>query len=399
MTEHASPDHVRRPHLRPIQPVPVQKDGHQMVALRDPTMLSDQTMVIPVQALGILQQFQGQRTVEELARRFHVPPQQIVELARNLDRLGLLWGPTFEQMEAKRRERLAAEGAFPIRGSRMLGEDEAACRRALDRYFRDTEDPELDARPIGIVAPHLDYDRGWPNYAAAYYNLRGGDPSDRVVVLGTNHYGLGDGVVITEFGFTTPMGRVAADDEVVHRLVDRLGEAVITDQLDQLPEHSIELQVPWIQYCFGNVPIVAALMPDPLAPMIADDEQRVAIEPFVDALGAILQDLGGRTLFIASSDLSHVGPQFGEPRPVEEQRRLDVERIDRDMMAKYVTGDAEEFLAAVRWNKNPTRWCSLGAMTALLMLARPQSVELIDYRQAFDERGMALVSSAAMALL
>ncbi|MCP3902481.1 MAG: AmmeMemoRadiSam system protein B [Planctomycetes bacterium] len=393
------PDHIDKPHLRPIQPIPLQKDGKQFVALRDPSMLQDQTMVVPVQALPILQQFHGERTLEQLAGQFKTQPAQLMELARGLDKLGLLWGPTFEKLEADRWEELKTSGAFPARAASSLGSDEDACRSAIDEFFAQTEDPELEEQALAIVAPHLDYERGWPNYAAAYYALRNLDPPDRVVILGTNHFGLGDGVVLSEFGFDSPLGRCPADDAVVTALVERLGRPLIVDQLDHLPEHSIELHVPWIQYCWGDVPIVAALIPDPLSSMIADDDGRVTHDQFVGALGEALDGAGGRTFFIASSDLSHVGPQFGEPRPVDEQRRIDVERHDREMMSKYLTGDPEEFLGAMRWNKNPTRWCSIGNMAALLSLVRPEAVELIDYRQAFDEKGMALVSSAAMTLV
>ena len=84
---------------------------------------------------------------------------------------------------------------------------------------------------------------------------------------------------------------------------------------------------------------------------------------------------------------------------MDEQRRIDVEQHDRDMLANFLTGDPETFLAGFEWNKNPTRWCSIGNMAALLMLTEPDAVELIDYRQAYDERGIAMVSSAAIALL
>jgi AmmeMemoRadiSam system protein B len=393
------PDHINKPHLRPIQPIPLQRDGKQFVALRDPSMLQDQTMVVPVQALPILQQFHGERTIEQLAGKFRSPAAQLVELAKGLDKLGLLWGPTFERLEADRWDDLKSTGAFPARAASSLGGDGDACRAALDGYFEETEDPEIEQTALGIVAPHLDYERGWPNYAAAYYALRDLDPPDRVVILGTNHFGIGDGVVLTEFGFDSPLGRCPADTQVVEAMVERFGRPLVVDQLDHLPEHSIELQIPWIQYCWGDVPLVAALVPDPLTPMIEDDDGRVTRENFVDALGEALEEAGGRTFFIASSDLSHVGPQFGEPRPVDEQRRVDVERHDREMMTKYLTGDPEEFLTAMRWNKNPTRWCSIGNMAALLSLVKPEAVELIDYRQAFDEKGMALVSSAAMTLV
>ena len=393
------PEHIRRPHLRPIQPIPLTKDGRQFIALRDPAMLCKQTMVVPAAALPVLQHFRGDQPIEQIATRLNGDIQQFVDLVKGLDSVGLLWGPTFENIETQIQQRLQEQGAFPPNASVSMGADENACRSAMDEYFNQTEDPELEAAPTGIVAPHLDYQRGWPNYAAAYYALRGTPPPDRVVILGTNHYGMGDGVVFTEYGFDSPMGRCPADHEVASRIVDKLGRPVIVDQLDHLPEHSIQLHLPWIQYCFGNLPVIAALLPDPLAPMIANDGQRITGDQFVSTLKQTLDEVGGKTFFVASSDLSHVGPQFGEPRPVDERRRFDVERHDREMMGKFLAGDSQEFLAAMRWNKNPTRWCSIGNMAAVLDLLQPQSVELIDYRQAFDEKGIALVSSAAIALL
>jgi MEMO1 family protein len=393
------PEHIRRPHLRPIQPIPLSKDGKQFIALRDPAMICKQTMVIPVAALPVLQHFRGEQEIEQIASKLNGDIQQFVDLVKGLDSVGLLWGPTFENIETQIQQRLQEQGAFPANASASMGADEKTCRGAIEEYFKQTEDPEIEGPPLGIVAPHLDYQRGWPNYAAAYYCLREMSPPDRIVILGTNHYGMGDGVVFTEYGFDSPMGRCPADRHVVSKVVEKLGRPVIVDQLDHLPEHSIQLHLPWIQYCFGNVPMLAALMPDPLTPMIADDGARTSGEQFVQALREALSEAGGKTFFIASSDLSHVGPQFGEPRPVDERRRFDVERHDREMMGKFLTGDAQEFLSAMRWNKNPTRWCSIGNMAALLELAQPLSVELIDYRQAYDENGIALVSSAAMALL
>ena len=399
MTTEPLPDHIVRPHIRPIQPIPVQREGKQFVALRDPTMLQQQTMVVPVPALQVLQQFRGDLTIDELASRFNSNAEQLTELARGLDKLGLLWGPTFDKLEAERWDGLKGAGAFPARASASLGEDEDACREALSGWFEETEDPELEQPPLAIVAPHLDYQRGWPNYAAAYYPFRNVAAPDRVVILGTNHFGLGDGVVMTELGFESPLGRCPADEAVMTKMVERLGRPIIVDQLDHLPEHSIDLQIPWIQHSFGNVPVVAALVPDPIRPMIEDDQERIGLEAFVTTLRDTLDSEGGRTLFVASADLSHVGPQFGEPRAIDEQRRTDVERHDREMMSKFIEGDADEFLAAMKWNKNPTRWCSIGNMAATLMLTDPQEIELIDYRQAVDERGAAMVSSAAIALV
>jgi len=399
-TDGPLPEHIARPHARPIQPVPVRnQQGQTFIALRDPSMLCERTMVVPATHLTIVQQFQGERSIEEIATHLRAPVQFVSELAKGMDQVGLLWGPTFEKFEASLKERLETSGAFPVSASGSMGKTADECRAKIEQFLADTEDPEVDGEPVALLVPHLDYDRGWPNYAAAYHTLRSVAKPDRVVILGTNHFGVGDGAVLTEYGFDTPMGRCPSDQKIVHALVEQLGKPIIVDQLDHVAEHSIQLQLPWLQYWYPGVPVVAALLPDPLMPMIEDDGERITGEAFTATLRNVLDEVGGRTLFIASCDLSHVGPQFGEPRAVDDQRKVDVERHDRDMMSKFIAGDVEEFLAAMKWSSNPTRWCSVGSMAATLRLVQPKQIELLDYRQACDDKGIALVSSAAMALL
>jgi hypothetical protein len=66
------------------------------------------------------------------------------------------------------------------------------------------------------------------------------------------------------------------------------------------------------------------------------------------------------------------------------------------MMKEFIGGS---LVARMQELKNPTRWCSVGCMTAAARLAKPSAIELIDYRQAVDEQGNALVSSASMVML
>ena len=145
--------------------------------------------------------------------------------------------------------------------------------------------------------------------------------------------------------------------------------------------------------------MVAALIPDPLRPMVADDGARAGTEVFVKALRTALGELGGRTLFVSSADLSHVGPQFGDPGPVNDQVAAQVEQLDRERLKLYCGADADRFEAPFRAQSNPSRWCSLGNMGSTLRIAAPSAVELIDYRQLRDTNGAALISSASMALV
>jgi hypothetical protein len=393
------PEHLLMPALRQFQAWPIQKDGKKFVALRDPFMLTKETLVLPPNVFSAVQLIDGESTVEEIVKKTSAKPAQFVELLEKLDSVGLLWGPTAKKLEAEAVARLTEDGSFPIRASGSLGETEEACKEKLTEWFSEIEDPEFEQPVKAIVAPHLDYDRGWPIYASAYYAWNGAETPDRVVILGTNHFGNGDGVVLSTIGFTTPLGTCQVDQQVVHALVDTFGNAITADFIDHAAEHSIELHIPWLQYCFGDVPVVAALIPSPLQDLIEDDGERASTQEFVETLTTILDGVGGTTLFVSSADLSHVGQQFGEPRPVDEQRKFDVERHDREMMSKFIENDPNEFVSAMKWNNNATQWCSIGNMSATLNLVQPSEIALIDYRQACDPKGIALVSSCAMALL
>ncbi|MDZ4755827.1 MAG: AmmeMemoRadiSam system protein B [Phycisphaerae bacterium] len=399
------PAHLRTPQVRPLQPVPVQAQNKEtgqttvLIGLRDPSMLSNQMMVVPPPAVQLIQHFRGDRSLEDIAALFKTEIQPVVELVKKMDEFGLLWGPTFERLESEMKAKLQEDGHFPVTASGTLGQDVDAARKQLTEWLEGSEDPELDTPASGIIAPHLDYARGWPVYASSYRCFEGAEKPDRVVVLGTNHFGLGDGVVMSDLGFRTPLGAVEPDREVLSKLRASLGDRLFVDQLDHLPEHSIQLHLPWIQYLWGDVPVVAALIPDPLTPMISDDGGRVGREEFVRSLRQALKDVGGRTYVVASSDLSHVGPQFGEPVAVNDQRKIEVERHDRELMGKYMSADPKQFLDACEWTKNPTRWCSIGNMAAALELLQPATVELVDYRQAFDPEGVAMVTSCSMALV
>ena len=394
------PEHLALPALRSFQAWPLTKDEKQYVALRDPYALVQETMVVPVQIFGVIKQIDGNTLAEKIATTAKAPEDQFIDLLQKLDASGLLWGPTASKLEEEAIERLHQAGAFPVRSSGSLGQTKQKCEEQIKHWFDETEDPEFEQNIRGVVAPHLDYLRGWPNYASAFYAWQNAEKPDRIVILGTNHFGEGDGVVLSTIGFTSPLGTCPVDAEVVDKLVTKFGDAVTKDLIDHAAEHSIELQIPWIQHCFGDIPIVAVLIPNPLVEMLHDEENtRTATEEFIPALKHILQEVGGTTFVVASADLSHVGQQFGEPRPVDEQRKFDVERHDREMMTKFIGNDTEEFISAMKWHNNATNWCSIGNMSAAVSLLEPASIELIDYRQACDDKGIALVSSCAMAFV
>ena len=208
----SSQPHLLRPHLRRFIPqAGKQPDGTQVVCLADPLRLHPQQMVVPAQALALLAHFQGARTVDEIAEQFQIPPDRLEQLVMALEVHCLLWGPTFSEMEAAKKKEIDVEGRLPKGAAYMLGDDGDELQKQLAQWLSEAEDPEFDTPPRGLVVPHLDYHRGWPLYAAGYRAWSDTEKPDRVIVLGTNHHGIGDGVVGTQWIWETPLGMTTAD--------------------------------------------------------------------------------------------------------------------------------------------------------------------------------------------
>jgi len=383
--------------LRRVLPHPVTSGEQKGIALQDPFMLSGQTMVIPIQAAGALQHFNGEWTQEEIASNLKAPPEIIEALVGKLDELGLLWGPTATGLESSLRSRIEDEGAIPLRQSQMLGDSEEAARKALDAMMAEAENPELPFEPTGLVMPRIDYQAASHVYAGGYHAVNGME-YDRVVVLGNNQFGFGEGVIASPWSFQSPLGVMPVDAALLDALTSRLGPALTADALDHIASADIEMQIPWIQHTLGTTPVLGFLLPDPLDSGTGEGD-RVEVTAWAQAMHAALHELGGRTLVISAGDLSHIGPQFGEPRPIDDQRMSEAERADRELLATFAKGDAAAFVSSVKWHANALRWSGVGAMAGLLELIQPSSVELIDYHQhALDEEGAALVATAGIAV-
>lgn len=419
------PEHIRRPQVRRFLPEvhPAKAKDQQgkeadiaVLVLKDPLRLSAQPFILPMPApapqqvqaqvqqwLGFLGALDGDSHLEEVFERLQVPAEaqeQLVQVVQRLDEVGLLWGPTSEGMERAKLEAIRKAGKLSLAEDARKPELAEQLRAFITEQLAKADDPEFGSPVVGIVAPHLDYGRGGANYGAAYKCLETGarERPDRVVVLGTNHFGIGDGVVVSEFGFETPFGDVRQDAALLERLRDAFGDRLFKDQIDMAAEHSVALQLPWIQHLYGDVPVLAALVPDPNLPMISDDGARVGTKEFAAALKSILSQAGGRTLVVSSADLSHVGPQFGDQAPVDQRRRHEVEEHDRTMLGEFIAGP-ERLVEQMARKGNANRWCSVGNMYVAALCTPHASREMVRYDQAADQNGVALVTSAALALL
>ncbi|MFQ5944772.1 MAG: AmmeMemoRadiSam system protein B [Anaerolineae bacterium] len=227
---------------------------------------------------------------------------------------------------------------------------------------------------VGLIVPHAGYRYSGQVAASAYAQLRE-RPTDRVLLLGPDHdvYGR-DPSVAHYHGFRTPLGEVPIDWEAVAALEGQLPlRRVLEDR-----EHSLEVQLPFLQRVLGEFRVV---------PLMLGDQSLATADRLAKALGNI--DARGSDLLVASSDLSHHHPYETaaalDGRVSDRIGQFDVEGLARDL----ARGRSEA--------------CGGGALLTAMLWARrigAESAEVLGYANSGDvtgERG-AVVGYLAAAL-
>jgi AmmeMemoRadiSam system protein B len=152
---------------------------------------------------------------------------------------------------------------------------------------------------IGLVCPHAGYMFSGAVAANAYYALAQDGKPDIVVILGPNHTGYGSALALMNDGvWRTPLGDVEIDAETANLIVQK-AHVVDVDDAAHLFEHSIEVQLPFLQYLYGYefkfVPVCF---------------QMQDLSSAVEVGKALTEVLASKNaVIIASSDMTHYEPQ------------------------------------------------------------------------------------------
>ena len=197
-------------------------------------------------------------------------------------------------------------GAQKVRPAGVAGgfypADPKVLSAMIDDLLAQATPPPIHDPILAVVAPHAGYQYTGPVAADTFAELKGRKFS-RVVVIGPSHYvGFDFTSVYDGDAYTTPLGTVPVDKVFARQLV-KLDPTMQLSGMghDITPagaEHSIEVELPWLQRVLGNFQLVPIVMGD--QSYESSRALGVALAKLIDS-----DNKDGSTLILASSDLSH----------------------------------------------------------------------------------------------
>jgi AmmeMemoRadiSam system protein B len=222
--------------------------------------------------------------------------------------------------------------------------DPKALRAEIDGYLSQVAPAPVPGRLVGLISPHagLRYSGGVAAYA---YALLRGRRDLTAVLVGPSHRSAFDGVSVYSRGaFATPLGEIPIDEPVARALLEA-GEAMVDDPRPHRAEHSLEMQLPFLQRLVPSLKIV---------PLLMGSQTRLEVDYLAQTLATALG--GSSVLLVASSDLSHYHPA---PIANELDAKVvgDVARLDPDRLMD-------------RLESAPGHACGGGPMVAVMKASR-----------------------------
>ena len=217
-------------------------------------------------------------------------------------------------------------------------------RTMIEGFLAEAPALTVPGRPLAIVAPHAGYIYSGRTAAAGFKGVVGAT-YDTVIVIGPSHHYSFDGAAVYADGpYRTPLGDIPLDNGLIDAIIAH-GDRITKNPLPHLPEHSVEVEIPFLQVVLGDFRLV---------PIVMGNASRASCEELARAIAESVGDK--RVLIVASSDLSHYHP------------RNEAQRLDGLFRSLVETNDPDGLYDALVFGK--TEACGGGPVVTALLAAK-----------------------------
>ncbi len=217
---------------------------------------------------------------------------------------------------------------------------------------------------IGMVIPHAGYIYSGPVTGAVISRVK---LKDTFIIMGPNHTGSGKPLsIMTEGTWKTPLGEVEVDSELSRKIL-AASSHLEEDHMAHLHEHSIEVQLPFLQYFKRDIKLV---------PIVLSHAPGTAYKEIGKEIAGAIKDLNKEAVIIASSDMTHYESQ-------ESARKKDNQAIEAML-------DLNEDELLKRVNELNISMCGYAPAISLISAAKElgaKEAELVRYQTSGDTTG------------
>lgn len=214
--------------------------------------------------------------------------------------------------------------------------------------------------PMGVIVPHAGYIYSGETAAKAYKKVFEKGIAKRVFLLGPNHTGLGSKIsIFTSGSWKTPLGRIKVDEKTAGKILKDLN--IHNDEFSHLNEHSIEVQLPFLQYAMEN--------DFEIIPICMMDQSLETTKNLGKILANIIEE---GDLVIASSDMNHYESHektlLKDEKVIETLKKMNLEEM-YDTIRRYNIS-----------------MCGYGPVAVILSLGF-SDIEIIDHTTSGEKSG------------
>ena len=258
----------------------------------------------------------------------------------------------------------------PFAAGRFYPADKSILLRELSEMFESCKKTAGILDVQAIISPHAGYVFSGRTAASAFSSIKEHSVFRNIFILASSHVMAFEGASVYSKGdYHTPLGRVRVNREIARQLIAENKVFEFPDTC-HIREHSIEVQLPLIQYYLGEDSVIV--------PVIIGTDNKKKIREIAESLK---QWFNNENLFIISSDFSHY-PSYS-----------DAYEVDKATAGSYISGDPARFLDTLNANMEceipglVTSMCGWTSGLVLLYLTEGNSMlefSLIDYCNSGD---------------
>lgn len=248
------------------------------------------------------------------------------------------------------------------------------CRQRIEQFLDAVELPTLPDRLMGGVVPHAGWVYSGGTAAHVYAALQKHKIPDTVVILGAVHrHGVSQPTVFPAGSWLSPLGSISIDGEMVSSLTEQ-GKHFVADAAAHRGEHSIEVQVPFLQVIYPETPLLPIAMPP------TSDAIDAGME-----LAQVINQMEREVIVLASSDLTHYGPNYGLVAAGAGQPAIEWTHCnDRRILDLMVAMQAEQVLVEARQHHNACGSAAVAAAIACCEALGADQGLLLDYTTSHE---------------